>query len=86
MRSQGHHQFPRSGLFQRQSGCNINRVAAALDLNDVELTQLLRNNLEVSFAPEPWKTAALADFGDKAGCISRLPTGNILACEHAFDQ
>lgn len=55
-------------------------------MNDAELTQLLRNNLEVSFAPEPWKTAALADFGDKAGCISRLPTGNILACEHAFDQ
>jgi adenosine deaminase len=36
-------------------------------LNDAELTQLLRNSLEASFAPETWKTAALADFDDKAG-------------------
>ncbi len=46
---------------------NINRVAAALDLGDSDIIQLLRNSLEVSFAPETWKAAALADFDRLAG-------------------
>jgi len=37
--------------FSGYLGDNINRVADALDLNDAELTQLLRNSLEASFAP-----------------------------------
>ena len=47
-------------------GDNINRVAAALDLEESDLIQLLRNSLDASFAPTKWKTAALADFDEKA--------------------
>jgi adenosine deaminase len=52
---------------------NINRVAAALDLGDVDLVRLLRNSLEASFAPEIWKTEALADFDRKAARAIRQP-------------
>ena len=48
-------------------GTNINRVAAALDLGDADIIQLLRNSLAGSFAPQAWKATALADFDRKAG-------------------
>ena len=47
-------------------GDNLERVAAALELSDAEILTLLRNSLEASFAPDGWKTAALADFDRNA--------------------
>lgn len=47
-------------------GANIDRVANALDLGDAELVRLLRNSLNAAFAPDAWKTIALADFDRKA--------------------
>jgi len=47
-------------------GTNIDRTAAALDLGDGDIIQLLRNSLEASFAPESWKQSALAQFDRKA--------------------
>lgn len=41
---------------------NLNRIAAALKLDDSDISQLLRNSLEASFAPNSWKESALADF------------------------
>jgi adenosine deaminase len=54
-------------------GDNISRLADALDLGDADLVQLLRNSLEASFAPEDWKTEALADFDRKAARAVRQP-------------
>lgn len=47
-------------------GANLGRVAAALDLSDDEILTLLRNSLEASFAPDDWKSSALADFDRKS--------------------
>jgi len=51
--------------FDGYLGDNIDRTAAALDLNDADLVQLLRNSLEASFTPEDRKSDALADFDNK---------------------
>ena len=41
---------------------NIYRVASALDLDDSDLIQLLRNSLDACFAPDAWRTTALSEF------------------------
>ena len=48
-------------------GDNLNRVAAALKLDDSHISQLLRNSLEASFAPDSWKESTLADFDRMRG-------------------